>query len=264
MSLEGKKVKESYKDLIHANNNNDGIGTTQKQLHTGKGDALPLKVGTRGVSVAPGVNTNSTFQVSNAAGTNLLTVDSTNKLVKAGTSQHIVNQQYKEFGLWDFSPNAVGKHHPMIAINSLDPQSAATFTAHADFGGGGTDPVTSLDIDSDADFRGIAMACMWYVPTKITITEARILATADDTMNLNFHIYSYDLDTSSNHGDLSNGTLIAHAGSSLAMTNAVLKTTTLTIDSAIISSGKVIMVFAENETDADDFTCRCIVNYYLT
>ena len=78
------------------------------------------------------------------------------------------------------------------------------------------------------------------------------------------HVYSYDLDTSSNHGDLSNGTLLAHIGSSMSATSTTIKTDTLTIDSASVSAGKIVVAFVENEGGTGDITSQLNIKYHIT
>ena len=96
------------------------------------------------------------------------------------------------------------------------------------------------------------------------IDSIRVIATAAGNVDLNFHVYSYDLDTSSNHGDLSSGTLLAHIGSSMSATSSTVKTSTLTIDSASVSSGKVILAFVENEGGTGDITSQLNIKYHIT
>jgi hypothetical protein len=62
---------------------------------------------------------------------------------------------------------------------------------------------------------------------------------------------------------LSNGTLLAHNGSALALDDDRVSTTTMTIDSADVSSGKVILAFVENIGSTDDVTVQMEVKYHL-
>ena len=64
-------------------------------------------------------------------------------------------------------------------------------------------------------------------------------------------------------GDLSNGTLLAHNGSALTLGDDRVSTTTMTIDSADVSSGKVILAFVENIGSTDDVTIQMEVKYHL-
>tara|TARA_B100000902_G_scaffold43063_1_gene50791 strand:- start:354 stop:923 length:570 start_codon:yes stop_codon:yes gene_type:complete len=167
---------------------------------------------------------------------------------------------YKEFGLFDFSPS-VGIHNAMIGLNALSSTSANHTYGSNDIGGSGTDPATTLDIDDDGESPRSLVASIWYIEDNITIDSARVITTADGNQAINFHVMSYDIDTS---GNLSNGTLLAHIGSSISATAATVKTDTLTIDSSSVSSSKIILAFAEAETDTSDISCKMTIKYHLT
>ena len=126
----------------------------------------------------------------------------------------------------------------------------------------GTDPATSLDLSANGTASSL-VACTWYVQSNITIDEVRVVATCNSSHALNFHLYSYTLDASSDHGDLSSGTLLAHIGSSMSATNTTMKTDTLTIDSADVNANQVIYAFVENEGGTGDVTCQLVVKYHL-
>ena len=169
---------------------------------------------------------------------------------------------YKDFGLFDFSPVA-GKHNPMIELNTISAASAATYSSN-DVGDSGTDPPTTVDVSDDADNPRSLFASIWYIEDNIAIDSARVIVAADGSQAINFHVMSYDIDTSSNYGDLSGGTLLAHIGSSISATSSTVKTDTLTIDSSSVSSSKVIIAFAEAETDTTDISCKMTIKYHLT
>ena len=63
-------------------------------------------------------------------------------------------------------------------------------------------------------------------------------------------------------GDLSDGTLLAHNGSSLTTGDDRITTTTLTIDSANTAADRVILAFVENVGDTNDITAQLIVKYH--
>lgn len=168
---------------------------------------------------------------------------------------------YKEFGLYDFSPVA-GKHNAMISMNSVGVNAATDYSSN-DVGGSGTDPITSLDVSEDVESARSLMATMWYVEDNMVIDEIRVIAGADGNQAINFHVMSYDMDVSSNHGDLSSGALLAHIGSSISATSTTVKTDTLIIDSASVAANKVIIAFAEAETGTDDISCQMTIKYHL-
>ena len=105
---------------------------------------------------------------------------------------------------------------------------------------------------------------LWYVPVSITIDEVRVIASTDAADTLNFHLFSYAMGTGtgSTAGDLTDGTLLAHNGSSLTTGDDRITTTTLTIDSANTVADRVILAFVENVGDTNDITAQLIVKYH--
>ena len=260
-SFTDKKLSEVYKDILHTSNSNTGIGSTTKSIKCGDGDTTALLLSGRLVGVIPQVDNTGLFNVADKDGNFLLVVDSSNDVVKAGVGQHIANTQFKEFGLHDFSPTA-GYHNPMVCNNMMFSDSGDDIIADDSMFSNGTDPATTLDLSAIGTASSL-VACTWFVQSNITIDEVRVVATCNSSHALNFHLYSYTLDTSSNHGDLSSGTLLAHIGSSMSATNTTMKTDTLTIDSADVDANKVIYAFVENEGGTGDITCQLVVKYHL-
>ena len=128
--------------------------------------------------------------------------------------------------------------------------------------GTGADPATTLDVSGHSTYSLSSIATLWYLMDDISIDAIRVLAKSRGDANLNFHVYSYDIDSST--GDLSNGTLLAHIGSVMSTTNTSVKNDALEIDSASVSSGKVIIAFIENETDTSDVSCQLNIKYHIT
>ena len=126
--------------------------------------------------------------------------------------------------------------------------------------GNGTDPATTLDISADGSPL-VAAACYWYLLDNITIDQITCLATADSNVTATIHLVSYTLNTTL--GDLSAGTLLAHNPSTYTLTASTLEPTTLTIDSADVDSGKVIVAFIENTTDTADVSIQAVCKYHL-
>ena len=260
-SFTDRKLNDVYKDILHTDNSNTGISTSIKQITCGDGDLTPLYLGTRNVKIQPVADSTTNTVIYDADGNALVVVDSTNDLVKAGIGQHIVNTQFKEFGLHDFSPTQ-GYHNPMVANNMMFSDSGDDIIEDASMFSNGADPATSLDLSANGTASSL-VACTWYLESNITIDAVRVIATCNSSHALNFHVYSYTLDTSSAHGDLSSGTLLAHIGSSMSATNTTMKTDTLTIDSADVNANQVIYAFVENEGGTGDITCQLVVKYHL-
>ena len=256
--LTDKTISSTYKDVLSIENSNNGFDTTIKQIKSGNGNGSPIYLDTSRMIVKGIADVTNALVVKDKDDNALFQVDATNDAVKA-LGNH-VNTQFKEFGLFDFSPTQA-YHYPMISNNMMFSDSGDDFIADNGFGNG-ADPATSLDVSGATP--KIITACLWYLENAITIDAVRAIATCDSSHDLNFHVFSYDLDTSSNHGDLSNGTLLAHIGTVISATAATIKTGSLTIDSASVSANKVILAFVENEGGTGDITCQLSVKYHLT
>ena len=259
MSITNKEISTTYKDWLIIDNSNAGFDTNIDQVKSGNGNGSSLYLSTNNLKVQPTADSTTNSVIYDKDGNILFQVDSTNDAVKALCNH--VNTQYKEFGLFDMSPTA-GYHTPLIANNTMSTVGGSLYTPRAEFGGNGTDPVTTLDISAGSPYD--ILPTIWYVQDAITVDAVRVMAVCDGSENLNFHVMSYDMDTSSNHGDLSNGTLIAHINSVMAATGTSVKTDTLVIDSATIAANKVVFVFVENEDGTGDVTCQATIKYHLT
>ena len=261
MSFTDKKLSDVYKDILHTDNSNTGISSSTKQIKCGDGDATVLYLSSRHLALLPDADSTTLIRARAANGDTLLQVDSTNSLVKIGVGSHIANTQFKEFGLHDFSPTQ-GYHNPMVCNNMMFSDSGDDIIADDSMFSNGADPATTLDLSANGTASSL-VACTWFVQSNITIDEVRVVATCNSSNALNFHLYSYTLDISSAHGDLTSGTLLAHIGSSMSATNTSMKTDTLTMDSADVDAGKVIYAFVENEGGTGDITCQLVVKYHL-
>ena len=161
-------------------------------------------------------------------------------------------------GIYDFSP-AAGYHYPLMANTMFGSAFSTAFSGDTDWGNG-ADPATTLDV-SGLTSQENAVAVYWYLANNITLDSVRYIATSDGSVTLNFHLFAYTLDTSSNHGDLSSGTV--HANASVAATNSTIKTGTFTLDEADIDIGKVVVGFVENVTDTSDVSVSFQIQYHI-
>ena len=259
MALTNKTIASTYGDILQVDNSGSGRTANGTVIKDGLGQSTSLTLGAKGASITPSVDSIRAFLVENNAGTDILVVDTSNSVVKIGTTSTYANTQIKEFGVFDFSPTA-DTHHPMVGMTGISSASSGEDYAPADFGTG-TDPATTFTVSSAAD---MLTASLWYVPVAITIDEVRVIASGDAADTLNFHLFSYTMatGTSSGAGDLSDGTLLAHNGSTLTVGGDRITTTTLTVDSASVAADKVILAFVENVGAATDLTCQLIVKYH--
>ena len=231
--------------LQFGHSGNTGTPTSTTRIEAGDGVSTSISLSDDVLSVQP-VNDDSvgSLLVKSQGGSNILAVDTTNSNVLAGASQVNTMTLFKEMGLYDFTP-AAGYHYPLVA-NTMHFETA--FAADTDWGNG-ADPPTTLDV-SGLTAQENAVAVYWYLENNITLDAVRYITTADGSDTLNFHLFAYTLDTSSNHGDLSSGTLHAHVHS-VSATATTVKTGTLTLDTANIDASKVVIGFLESDSTTD-------------
>jgi len=258
-TFQGSAFANFYKRILQiGNSDNSGTPTSTTAILAGDGVATSMSVSDDVLKVQPQTdNTAGAFLVNSQAGNNILAVDTTNSVVKAGTSQVNTLTLFKEMGLYDFSPTA-GYHYPLIANTMFVPTGATAFAGDNDWGNG-TDPATTLDV-SGLTAQENAIAVYWYLENNITLDSVRYMATADGSDTLNFHLFAYDLDTSSNHGDLSGG--VVHANASVSATNATIKTGTFTLDTADIDAGKIVIGFVESDS-TNDLSVAFNIKYHI-
>ena len=263
MSFTNKKLSAVYKDILHTDNSNTGIAGILKRITCGDGDTTSLELSDRGVRVSPSTDTTTTFSASDTDGNALVTVDSTNDLVKAGLGQHIVNTQFKSFGLWDFSPSA-GEHHNLTTAPMITSASDDDFTGEVNgsaWGGTGTDPADSITIASAAKEL---VPSLWTVEQDITIDLIQYVMASDAASSINLHVMGYNIVTGSSGtaGDLSNGAVLADHASAITTGADRVSNGSITIQTANVDSGTAIVVFAES-SDTDDMTVQLNIKYHL-
>ena len=256
----GTTFASFYKRILQINQSgNTAPDSTTRNVQGGDGTSTAISLSDDVLGVQP-INDNSvaTFKVETKGGSDILAVDTTNSKVKVGPSQVNATTQYKEMGLYDFSPSQ-GYHHPLIAHTMFVPSLATAFAAETDWGNG-PDPATTLDVSALGQRNAIAV--YWYITEDITIDVIRYLINSDGTSDLSLHLMSYTLDIGSNFGDLAAGTLNAHVHSVEATVNTI-KTGTLTKDAADIDSGKIVIGFVENESGASDVSVALTIQYHI-
>ena len=256
----GKTYAETYpNDLAVDQSSGVGADSTTRNIHDGLGNSTAISLSDDVLKVQP-VNDDTTgaFTVANQGGHGILKVDTSSSLVKVGTSQVNALTLFKEMGLYEFSPNSAGYHYPLIC-NRMGMQGAEALTYDNDWGNG-TDPATTLDVSGLTDQEN-AVAVYWYLENNITLDSIRYLARADGNTTLNFHLFAYDLDTTTNYGDLSSG--VVHANASVSATALGVRTGTFSLDTADIDAGKVVIGFVENSDGTDDLSVHFKINYHI-
>ena len=259
-SKTGKTYASFYKnDLAIDQASNTGVDTTVRKIQDGLGQDTVIALSDDQLVLKPvNDNTTGTMIAQTATGDTMFLIDTSNKRIICGANATNALTLVKEFGIYDFSPTA-GYHYPLIANTMFVPTGATAFAGDNDWGNG-ADPATTLDV-SGLTQQENAIAIYWFIHDDITLDEVRYIATADGSATLNFHLFGYTLDTSSNHGDLSAGTV--HANASVSATATTVKTGTFTLDEADIDSGKVVVAFVENVTDTSDVSVSIQAKYHI-
>ena len=257
-SFTGKKIKDVYKDILHTSNSNTGIGSTIKQVTCGDGDTSSLYLSNRNLKVQPSADTTTNTVIYDAGGNALLTVDSTNDLIKAGIGQHNVNTQYAHFGVATAAlQSAVANTHYAIPFNRTFQQDIVAI-------GTGTNPDTSFTISSTADD---IVLCYWYIMDNITIDRVVWWSGADaatgDTTRCHLQSFTIDSGNGSTGGDLSSGVVLADGAD---ITNAGYEQAyyqQMTIQSANVDAGKAIMFMFRSDSVNSDFSINATIKYHL-
>ena len=258
-TFQGNPLSSFYKRIMQVSqSSNTGFDNSSRAIETGDGVASAVKIGKAGLNIQPtssALDSTGNFNVQTAGGDQILQANTTDSTVKAGASLANVLTMKQSMGTYDLTPTA-GYHYPLVA-NTMHFETA--LAADNDFGNG-TDPATTLDV-SGLTAQENAVAYYWFIQHNITLDAIRFLVTADGSVTTNMHLLSYTLDTSTNHGDLSAGVVCASGTASATATT--VKTGTMTLDSANIDSGKVVIAFIENATDTSDVSINLDVYYHI-
>ena len=259
-SLAGKSPANTYKSLLKVADETNGVTTTPSVIEDGEGTATCLDVSANKFRVTPNSDNNEGFAVKKSAGNNIFTVDTSNSLVKVGTSQVSATTQLLTFSAYRLVPASAGTHHyiPVQGMAEFSVGTAAEVSS-----GTGTDPLTSHDGGTGTDEL---VNMLFNVPFNITIDAVKVIASNDSDADCvyNYHLMSYDMvnDGTTNDGNLSNGTVLAD-GQATAVDRSVIKSTDLTIQSSSVTSGKVILCTVENETNTNDIHAQIQVKYHI-
>tara|TARA_R110002012_G_scaffold1423_4_gene6050 strand:- start:1085 stop:1870 length:786 start_codon:yes stop_codon:yes gene_type:complete len=260
LSLTGKTKAGSYKDLLQMNNSNSGVDATTRAVVDGEGTASSLNISSSRTIVQGGSDTSTKFAVQDADSNNLLLVDSSNDLVKAGAGQHIVNTQIKDFCITSVNSQP-STTNTWTALSSI---GSARFVAGVELGTGST-PATSLTISTTANN---VVQAMWYVPFNITIDSCNVWFGADDATGdaVKFSVMSYTVDSANGatSGDLSSGTELCNQSlpfNGLGYEQAYYGA--MTVASANVDAGKVILACVHQDGTNADLTVNMQLVYHL-
>ena len=203
MALTNKTIASTYGDILQVDNSGSGRTANGTVVKDGLGQSTALTLGGDKIKITPSSDSTTAVTVETSGGTDLLVVDTTNSLIKAGTTQSYVNTQVQKFYMGSVNVTA-GTHTALVAEYNVSAASLITF-------GTGTDPATTYSLASSEAISGSFVHVIWYIPANITIDEIRAIASGDSG-NVDFHLFSYDMasGTGSGAGDITSGTLLAN------------------------------------------------------
>ena len=265
----GKPFSGFYKNIPNINqSSNTGVDSTTRVLHDGAGNSFSISLSDDVLSVQPiNDNTTGTFLVKNQSGSNILAVDTSTSsggsTVKCGSSQINALTQYQYFQTSRLVP--VAGSHMVLPLGSASYISTPVEIVM----GTGANPDTTFDVSATDDSLNIAHL-YWYLPDAITVDAVHVLmggGSVATSANLNFQLYSYALDTSTNHGDLSDGTLVAGtvgAGGSFVsdVHQDAVKYQSLANVPTDVAAGRVIVATVES-TGTDNIGINMTVKYHI-
>ena len=258
-SLAGKSPSATYKSLLKVSDETNGISTSTSQIEDGEGTASCLSVSDDTLVLKPqNDNTTSSLSVKSLDDTQILAVDTTNQVVKVGSTATPANSQIIEFRAENLVPSGAGTHM------FIPKGSTAFLLAPPEVSNGtGTDPETSLATSATTDD---VLVNLYPVPVNSTIDACNFMVstiTDTDTV-INVHLYKYTIKSSgaTNDGTLSAGVLLA-SGQATAVDRNCIKTVACTIDSSAVTAGEVLACFVENETNTDAIMINTQVLYHF-
>lgn len=257
----GKVYSSTYKDNLRIENSNSGVDSTSRAIYDSIGNETSTKISTNVLNVQPKAADGSAFSVFTKSGTAKFSVDTSNNAVKSLGIHN--NTNVKTFSVFDVSPGVAGTHYAMPiagAVGNTDSGGAAW--ALTSFGTD-IDPATSPSTITGSSLN--LTPCIWWLDTAMTIDSARVIASADGSTTLNFHIIEYTIGSWSGvgGGDLSSGVVKA-ANSALTVGADRVTSTTLTVSSSAVSTGRAVLCFFENVGGTDDVTATVEVIYHYT
>ena len=257
-SFTGSALKDVYKDILHTSNSNTGLSTTIKQITCGDGDGTSLYLSTQNAKIQPAADSTTNTVILDKDGNALVTVDSTNDLVKAGIGQHTVNTQYLNFGVTNAQSDFSANTHHAIPISYVYVNEGAQSI------GTGTNPDTSKTFTSNSH-RFIGH--YFYLCDNITIDKVVFWVGADtatgDTVRC--HLMSYDIETTSGatSGDLSGGVVCADGADIVSAGHEQNYYQQMTVQSADVNAGKVLVFAFRQDSANSDYSIHATVKYHL-
>jgi len=267
----GKTFASFYKNLLGLNqSSNTGVDATTRVVHDGLGQSTSVSLSDDVLSVQPVTdNTTGTMLVKNQGGSNILAVDTTNSKILGGASQTALNTQYAYFGVSNadtYWAQALADTHYAVNFSNMNYVQAAVVMAmgsSTDSSFNDTNPASTLTITNTTNM----INAYWYIMDDITIDAVKWFHGADaatgDSTAAHLMSYTVDIDNGSTSGDLSSGTVVADGAT---ITNAGYEQAyyqAMTIQSADVDAGKVILFTFASDTVNSDYSINAIVKYHI-
>jgi hypothetical protein len=118
--------------------------------------------------------------------------------------------------------------------------------------------------DSSGSRASTLVNCLWYLPDNIYIDSVHAIEGADadasDTTRMHLMSYTYNAGVA---GVLGGGTLLAHNNDVTNAGSTKSYLSKFTVDSASVSSGKVIVATFESDSINSDYTINLTIKYHL-
>ena len=269
MASKTNRTYASYykNDLSINQSSNVGVDATTRNIQDGAGNNTSISISDDVLKVQPITdNTTATFDVKNQSGNSILSVDTTNSRVLAGSSQVNTLTQYAYFSATAMDPLA--GYHMIVPFQSSHPYASGHSLTEINMGNG-ADPATTLDVSAQAD-ASLWSSNYWYIVDPITIESVHILVGGSQASGdaLNFHLCKYNLDTSSNPGDLSSegGSLqMMFDGGSIANANEdTIKVVSLSKNTSnnTASAGQIVLLTVESDS-TDEISVNATIKFNI-
>ena len=274
-TFQGQSFSSYFKNLLGINQaSNTGVDDVIRKVQDGAGNNTSISLSDDLLFVKPeNDNSSETFSVFTKSANVIFAVDTINSKLKGGASQTALNTQYAHFGIvatdaiW---AGALADTH--YAVPFANASGAFQIAAVANLAMGSstsssfndTNPATSLTISATAHE---IIQTYWYVMDDITIDAVKWFhgadtATGEDTA-AHLMAYTVDIANGSTGGDLSSGVVVADGAN---ITNAGYEQIyyqSMTIQSADVDAGKVIMFTFASDTVNSDYSINATVKYHI-
>ena len=263
----GKTFASFYKNILGLNQSaNTGVTTAASTVQDGAGQNTAISLSDDALAVVPrSDNTTATFIVTNTSGNNILSVDTTNSKVLLGASQ-VPPTNYAHFGIDHAgSSGFIADTHMAIPFGLAE--SSASYLAMGSSTSSSfndTDPATSLTTTTSAMY---VVNMFWHVMDDITVDAVKWWSAADaatgDDVAAHLMAYSVVSDNSSTSGDLSSGVVVADGATITNAGHEQLYYQSMTIQSADVDAGKIIMFTFASDTVNSDYGINATVKYHI-